>query len=73
MTLICLTIKILLVKFTIKKGRQYIPMIKMMSVQSQTNSAILNFMSRIVAGDEILEGIISLNFKQHDIFNIVHS
>ena len=56
--LIFLTIKILLVK---------------LKIMEKGGSAILNFILRIMADDEILESINSLNPKQRGVLNIVHT
>lgn len=43
------------------------------NTESNRNSAVPNFMPRILAEDDILESISSLNSKQRDLFNVVHN
>ena len=43
------------------------------STNSNRNSAIPNFTSRLIADNEILDSLNSLNLKQRDTFNIVHN
>ena len=43
------------------------------NTESNRNSAVPNFMPRILAEDDILESINFLNPKQRDVFNVVHN
>ena len=43
------------------------------NTESNRNSAVPNFMPRILAEDDILESINFLNSKQRDVFNVVHN
>ena len=43
------------------------------NTESNRNSAVPNFMPRILTEDDILESINSLNSKQRDLFNVVHN
>ena len=70
----CLTADILLVKLTmIKRKAACFDDQDDKNTESNRNSAIPNFIPRIMADDEILERINFLNFEQHDVFNIVHN
>ena len=42
-------------------------------IETNKTSAISNFMSQMLTGDEISEGINSLNLKQREMFNMVHT
>ena len=42
-------------------------------IETNKTSAISNFMPQMLTGDEISEGINSLNLKQRQMFNMVHT
>lgn len=43
------------------------------NTESNRNSAVPNFMPRILAENDSLESINFLNSKQRDVFNVVHN
>ena len=42
-------------------------------MEANKTSAIANFMRKILPDDNITEGISSLNSKQREVFNVVHT
>ena len=54
-------------------GAEYVNKNNSEDTEANKTSAIANFMCKILPDDNITEGISSLNSKQREVFNVVHT